>query len=386
MEGDDVGRGASPLRAIWIGGAPVTDNRDDASKGRAEAAFDWLWPVTGLGPHGESPAPADQLDMSNEDAERARAAGYSVAVVMHTTHSDWAKQQLAGLRDTLIRYGATLVDVVDCEFHVERQVAALEGLLVTRPNAVISIPVDNARTAEAHRALAGVGIKLVLMDNAPVGLLPGAHYVSVVSADNFGNGQVAASILSEYVPERGMAGIVGFSVDFYVTNERELGFRKWMKERRPDVTLHCVEFVDIASAGQVARDLLSTVPLDGLFVVWDDPAMAVVRALREAGQDVPLTTIDLGAEVAVEMARGGMVKGLGAQLPYDLGVAEATAAIMALAGGEPPPWIAMPALPVTRDSVLDAYAAVWRVPPPTILREAYETGARGPAGDPWTER
>ena len=91
--------------------------------------------------------------------------------------------------------------------------------------------------------------------------------------------------------------------------------------------------------------------VDGLFVVWDEPALLTARALRAADRMIPITTVDLGMDVALEIATGGLIKGAGAQLPYDQGVAEATAAIMALVGEEPPTWIALPALAVTRRNV-----------------------------------
>ena len=337
--------------------------------------------VEGLGPHGESAASVDQLAVSDADAARARAAGYSVAVVIHTTGSDWSRQQIAGISDTLDRYGARLIDVVDCGFRAQNQVEALEILIARVPDAIISIPLDNLRTADAHRRVTEAGIKLVLMDNAPIGMIAGKHYVSVISADNFGNGQVAAGILSSHVPPRGTVGIVGFGVDFFVTNEREIGFRKWMREHRPDVTLCLTEFLDLETAGDVVVESLAQNPVvDALFVAWDEPAIRVVRALRAIGREIPIITIDLGNEAAAEIARGGLIKGVGAQMPYDLGVAEATAVIMALVGAETPAWVALPAVPVTRDNVLQAYEAVWHRPAPPALRRAFETAGEADPG------
>ena len=149
-------------------------------------------PVTGLGPHGEFAIPADQLTISDEAAARASGSRFSVALVLHTTHSDWSKLQVAGITSTLQRFGADLVDIADCGFRPERQVLALEALVERRPDAIISIPVDNRLAADAHRRLAEAAIKLVLMDNAPLGMVAGKDYVSVVSADNFGNGEIAA--------------------------------------------------------------------------------------------------------------------------------------------------------------------------------------------------
>jgi ribose transport system substrate-binding protein len=330
--------------------------------------------VAGLGPHGESAASVDQLAVSDADAARARAAGFTVAVVIHTTSSDWSRQQIAGISDTLGRYGATLIDVVDCGFRAQNQIDALNALIARAPDAIISIPLDNLRTADAHRQVTEAGIKLVLMDNVPIGMIAGKHYVCVISADNFGNGQVAASILSPHVRARGTVGIVGFGVDFFVTNEREIGFRKWMKEYRPDVTLRLSEFLDVETAGAVVVESLARYPdVDALFVAWDEPAIRVVRALHAIGRDIPIITVDLGNEAAAEIARGGLIKGVGAQMPYDLGVAEATAAIMALVGAETPAWVALPAVPVTRDNVLEAYEAVWHRPAPPTLRRAFKT-------------
>jgi ribose transport system substrate-binding protein len=330
--------------------------------------------VAGLGPHGEFPAPVEQLRVSDESAARARAAHYTVAVVVHTTQSDWSKQQLAGIAATLGRYNAAIIEILDCDFQADHQIAALEALTVRRPDAIIAIPVDDVRTAEAFARVAEQGIKLVLMDNAPVGLLAGKHYVSVVSADNFGNGQAAAETLAGYVPDGGVVGIVGFGVGFFATNEREIGFRKWINENRADIVLWRVAFVDAEEAGEVAVKFLHDCPeACALFVVWDEPAVLVASALRGIGRELPITTIDLGNEAAIEIAGGGLIKGVGAQLPYDQGVAEALATIMALGGDEPPPWVVVPALSVTWSNVLAAYQAVWHQPAPPELRRALES-------------
>ena len=86
------------------------------------------------------------------------------------------------------------------------------------------------------------------------------------------------------------------------------------------------------------------------------PAEGVIAAARNAGRDdLIITTIDLGENVAISMAQNGFVKGLGAQRPYDAGIVEAKLAGYALLGKTAPAFVALPALPVTRDSLLDAW-------------------------------
>lgn len=318
---------------------------------------------TGLGPHGERATPGDQVILSEADGKLARDRQFTVAVVLHTTSSDWSKQELAGIVTALGRHAAAVVEVVDCGFASSAQVAALARLTTERPDAIISIPVGNTAVADAHRAVSSAGIKLVLLDNAPTGMLPGTDYSSVVSADNFGLGAIGAELLSPHVPQGGTVGILSYGVDFYATHEREIAFRKWMGSYRPDLRLARAKFPEVTGAGRAVLDLLAQKPeVSGLFSVWDVPAMHAVTALRESGHALPVTAIDLGNAAALDLASGGLIVGIGAQQPFDQGVAAGNAALLALLGHAPPPWIALPGLAVTRENILAAYQLVWHTP------------------------
>jgi ribose transport system substrate-binding protein len=348
--------------SITEGSAPAVERETPHGRPR---------PLEGLGPHGEVATSAEDIFVPEGLANVAREASFSVGVVLHTSESDWALQQLAGISATLASYGAQIISVVDCHYRADVQVEELRRMVALRPHAIISIPVDNAATAEAHLEVARAGIKLVLMDNVPIGMRAGKDYEAVVSSDNFGNGQIAAWMLSEHVSRDGVVGIVAFGVDYYSTNEREIGFRKWMRENRPDVALKRVHFTDLAAAGDVVLDFLDADrDVGALFAAWDEPAMGIARALRSSGRALPMTSMDLGNEIALEIARGDIVKGVGAQRPYDLGCAEAHATILGLTGGEVPPWIALPAFAVQRGNILSAYQAVWHRPAPEAVRAA----------------
>lgn len=338
--------------------------------------------ISGLGPHGERAVPADQIQLTEADASAARARRFSVAVVLHTTTSDWSKQELAGIASTLGLHSAALVEVVDCNFDVELQIAALTRLAREPLDAVISIPIGNVRVAAAHRALMQSGRKLVLLDNAPTGMLPGADYASVVSTDNFGLGQNCAAMLSDHIPPGGTAGILAYGIDFYATHEREIAFRKWMASHRPDVALVRERFAELEGAGPAALAMVDKTPgLSGIFAVWDVPAMKAVRALSQKGLDLPVTTVDLGNEVALEMARHGMIKGVGAQMPYDQGSAAARVTLAAMLGLQVPPWVALAGREVTPFDVIEAYQVIWHLPAPKAIIDSLRvpTATRGPS-------
>ncbi len=327
--------------------------------------------IAGLGPHGERASAPSQIELAADDVARAREAGFSVAVVLHTLEGDWSKQQVAGIVGTLGDCATAVIEVVDCGFEVNQQIAALDRLIDTHPDAIISLPIGNAAVADAHRRVAQAGIKLMLLDNVPTGLLPGTDYVSLVSADNFGLGEIAAELLSPHIDHAASVGVLAYGVDFFATNEREIAFAKWVSARRPDVSLRTAKFPTIEHAGDATEQLLDVHPeLAGLFVVWEAPALGAIATLKARGIELPVTTVDLGEAAALEMAGDGLIKGIGAQQPAFQGKAMAKATILALLGQPTPEWVALPGIAVTRQNVVESFQMVWRAPAPQeiILR------------------
>ena len=163
-------------------------------------------------------------------------------------------------------------------------------------------------------------------------------------------------------------GLLSYAVDFFATNEREIAFRKWMNRNRPDLTIAQAKFHSLADVRGIMQALLASEgPLGGLFVVWDEPAVLAAGVLEQAQHTTPIATIDLGNAVAINMAKGGLIKSVGAQRPYDQGKAAAAAALLALLGRPLPSWIALPGLAVVRDNVVEAYQSIWHAPAPTEL-------------------
>ena len=327
--------------------------------------------IVGSGPFGEKPSTADSVKLTEEQAAKAKAAKFKVGVVMQTMDIDWSKLVVAGITDTLKKYDAELVGVTNPGFNSEKQIDQIGDMIQLKPQAIISIPTDNTATAAAYKSISQAGIKLILMHQVPNGLKYPADYQAVISPDNRGNGQVAAQILAAHIQNKGVVGIVDFGVDFFTTNERTKQVKDWFAKNRPDVTLKQVDFVDTTKAGDVAANFLTANPdINGLFVVWDAPAMQVASALRAQGKDLPIVTIDLGIEAGIELASCGLVKGIAAQQPYDQGVAEAEAAIQVLLGNQPPPWIVLPAMPVLPRNLTESYKMVFHQDPPAELKSA----------------
>ena len=102
--------------------------------------------IVGLGPHGERASPPERVTLLPQDIETARTKKLRVAIVMHTVTSDWAKHLVQGIVGLLGECGAIVIEVVDCAFSSDVQIAALNRLCEEAPDAIISLPVDNTAT------------------------------------------------------------------------------------------------------------------------------------------------------------------------------------------------------------------------------------------------
>ena len=361
------GTAALAISATLISGAALAD---DPTAGLEAASFA---PAGIVGPSqaGDTASDPKLAWLTDEECAAAKAKGFKIGIVMQTMNIQWSTEQVRGVTDGLARCGGTVIGVTNPDFTVEKQIGQIDDMIQLKPDAIISIPVDDVATAASYKKIQKAGIKLVMMDNVPHGLKHGEDYVTVVSSDSQGLGAVSAAILDKYMPKGAEVGVVWFGISFYVTNERTKGFKDWMAKNRPDIVIKEAPFLNPSEAGKVAESFLTANPnIAGLFTEWSGPGLDAASAARAQGKDLPSVTINLEADVAIELAKGGMIKGLASQVPYDQGITEANAAMKALLGKELPPFLAYAAVPVIQNNVLPAWDTVFHLPVPEELAAA----------------
>ncbi|MDO4274827.1 MAG: substrate-binding domain-containing protein [Eubacteriales bacterium] len=328
--------------------------------------------IMSTGPNGETATPATELSLTDEEIEKVKEGGYTAAISFHYGGNDWSTAQQKGLKDTFEKLGIEVTAITDANFSAEKQVSDLETIMAKNPDILVSIPTDATSTADAYRRVAEAGTKIVFMDNVPNGFTAGENYVSCVSADNYGNGVIAADLIGEALEGKGKIGVIYYDVDFFVTNQRLEAFEKEMADKYPDIEIASkMGFQDENGCDVVADAMITQNPdIQAIFAHWDIPCEGTLSALRAAGRDdILLSTIDLGNNIAKEIAQGNVL-GLGAQLPYDQGVAEATLAAYALLGKEAPDYVAVPAKRVEQSNLLEAYEDVYHTEAPDTIKDA----------------
>ncbi|MGM9472428.1 substrate-binding domain-containing protein [Pseudarthrobacter sp. YS3] len=357
-----------------------TSNAPDAGVSeKAQQALDKIkGQVLSKGPNGESPSPASVADLTPEEIEKVKALNAKAAIVMHYGGNDWATAQTNGLKSEFEKLGIQVIATTDANFKPDKQVSDLETVMTQNPDVIVSIPTDPVATASAYKKAAAAGTKIVFMDNIPQGLTAGTDYVSVVSADNYGNGVVSAHQMAKAIGGKGKIGLVFHQADFFVTKQRYQGFKETITKEYPEIQIveeKGIAGPDFAGDAQAAANAMLSkyADLSGIWAVWDVPAEGVMAAARAAGRpDLKIATEDLGKNVAIALAKDQLVVGLGAQVPFDQGVTEARLAAGALIGKQAPAYVALSALPVDHSNVLEAWKQVYHEDAPKDIQESYK--------------
>ena len=335
--------------------------------------------VLATGPFGEKPTSPAEITLTPEEIAKVKTMNATAAIVMHI-QGDWTKAQVSGLTETFNSLGIKVVASTNGEGKTEKQVADIETVLVQKPSVVVSIPWSPGDEVAAYQKIVDSGAKLVFADNAIPNFKAGKDYVSVVSADNYGNGVASGYLMAKALKTKsgaykGSIGVVWFDIDFFVTNQRRDAFRATIKGCFPEIKIAEDQGfpagADLAGGAEtVASAMLARNPtLNGIWAVWDQPAEGVIAAARSAGRnDLIVTTQDLSLTSALSIKKGEFIKGLGAQRPYDQGVAEANLAAYGLLGKTAPPYVALFALPVSKDNVVQAWQDVYHADPPAELK------------------
>jgi ribose transport system substrate-binding protein len=332
--------------------------------------------VLSKGPYGEPAVPASEVSLTDEELAQIKEKGATAALVMHFGGNDWTNAQVAGAKEQFAKMGVEVIAVTQADGKADKQVADLETVMAKKPDVILSIPIDPTATASAYRKAVEAGTKIVFLDLPAKDMKPG-DYVSVVSADNYGNGVASAHILAKAIECEGEVGAVHFAdASSYAVQQRWQAFQDTLKKDYPGMSIvesQEVNAPDFAGDAEKGASAILTKHPDtkGMWAFFDVPAEGVKQAAAANGTpELPIATVDLGLNVAIDIAEGDGVVGLGAQLPFDQGVTEAILAGYALLDKEAPPYVALPPLPVEKDNVLEAWEQVYHSAPPEQLTAA----------------
>lgn len=330
--------------------------------------------VIGRGPFGEMAVHPEVLELTDAEVEQVRSGNYSAAICFHYSGNAWARLHEKGIKDEFDRLGIKVLAVTDAHFNPELQIRQHESLLSMEPDIIISIPTDEIKTSDSYKKIVESKVKLVLITNVPRGLTH-KDYVTCVSVNEIENGQICGRILGEYLSKNGKnrVGIIKHGAPFFATRQRDSAAEQVIRDEFPNLDIIAkVEFLKENMAYETCYNMVKAHPeIEGIYVSWDGPAIKVVNALYDLNrEDIAVVTSDLDFEVAMNMAKGGIIKGISSQRPYEQGRSMALAAANALIQKEVPPFIGVQPYCVTRNNLLKAWQDIIKENPPVKLVNA----------------
>jgi len=324
------------------------------------------------GPNGESATPANSVILTPEQVEKVKAGKFTAALVWHTA-SDYTTAVNQGARDAFAELGVDVVAETNAGFDAAKQKSDVETVMAKKPNIILSLPVDPDTAASVYDGAKASGVKLVFVDNSPKGYAQGKDYVAIVSDDLAQMGKKAGDAMCDALGGKGKIAYFFHDVNFYVTNQRDNGFKQTIIENCKGAEI-AGEYglADPAKAEEVAQAMLAKTPnIDGIYVTWAEPAELVLSALRNAGnKKAKIVTLDLSEPLALDMVKGGNVAAIVADEAYAIGAKAAKAAALGAIGESLPPFLAVNALTVTKDTVKEGWNASLHRDPPQSLVDA----------------
>ncbi|MBC7333089.1 MAG: substrate-binding domain-containing protein [Actinobacteria bacterium] len=326
------------------------------------------------GPNGEEPVLYDQLSLTEEEKEQVRHGNYKAAYLMHT-QSDFTNALLMGATDLFNDLNIDLVVTTNAEMDPTKQKSDVETALALKPDIILTLVIDPVQGAEAFRPAVEAGVKLVFMSNLAEGYVHGKDYVGIVTDDLFGMGKAAAEMLGDALGGKGKIAWIYHDANYYVTNQRDNAFKAVILANYPEIEIVAEQgLANPADAESIASAIITQHPdINGMYVPWDTPAEGVVAACRAAGKpDIKIVTLDLGANNALDMAKGGNVVGIAADLAYDLGYTKALMGVYGILEKDAPPFVIVPAIKVTKDNLIEGWRKSLHIDPPPEIMELYE--------------
>ena len=236
------------------------------------------------------------------------------------------------------------------EFDASQQTPIVNAVAAKRPDAVLIAPTDSKALFAPIQQLSTGGAKIVLVDTT---LDQADMAVSQISSDNVAGGTQAAKALVELIGSGGgKVAVVNVKPGISTTDQRAQGFSAGVKGTSLQYVGQQFDNDDPAKAASITKSMLAKNPdLKGIFATNVLTAEGVASGLREAGKKgVKVVTFDAGPK-NVEDLKSGLIQGLIAQKPADIGKQGIDQAVAALKGQATTKRITTGFVTVTKDNL-----------------------------------
>jgi ribose transport system substrate-binding protein len=244
------------------------------------------------------------------------------------------------------------------EFDAAQQTPIVNAVAAKKPDAVLIAPTDTKALYAPIKQMADAGTKIVLVDTT---LDQPDMAVSQIASDNEAGGETAAKTLADLIGGSGKVFVVNVKPGVSTTDLREKGFVAGAKTAGLDYVgrEYSNDKPEVAAAKTKAA-LQKNPDLKGIFGTNLFSAEGAASAVREAGaKGVKIVGFDAGPK-QVQDLKDGVVQGLIAQKPADIGAQGVQQAYNALTGKPTTKKIGTESTSITKDNLQDNQDALYK--------------------------
>ena len=227
------------------------------------------------------------------------------------------------------------------------QSALIDDYIAAGIDVLVIDPVEKEAMVPAFERLKEAGIPVVCIDR----YVP-ADYETVVKADDVKIGQKAGEAMVKLLGGKGKVVEIQGAPAASNTNDRHIGFIQGIENSEIEVIAEpYADFLQTRGLGEM-EDLLQRFPddndIDAIFSQSDVMTMGIIQALKAAGRDIPIVSID-GQESALDAVRAGDIDAVIAYpIPMPAGI---FAGAKVMAGEAVPTYIELECPVITKENV-----------------------------------
>jgi ribose transport system substrate-binding protein len=314
------------------------------------------------GANGEKGVTPKAVTLSSADVAAAKkaVAGKTVAISQHIGTADYTKQVSAGIVKAMTALGAKIVKS-DANFNPAKQVSDIENLLTRKPALLVVFPVDQSATVPGIKAANRAGVPVVVVGSALKG---GGNYASLVTADNYEGGVIAAQQLVTALKGQGEIAVVPYKFSLWHVDERVRGFKDGIKCTNVKVVESKQTCTNPTDCVDTFANILTAHPnLKGGFGAYDGIALGMDAAAANAGWKGFVTTSDLGLATAQAIKSGThALQATAVQLTDVQGQVAGKIATRVLAGKSVPKLVFAADAPADKSNVAAIYKRLFGSP------------------------
>lgn len=360
---------------VTLTGCPPAPPAEEVEETTEEAPpVEELGEITTIGPEGQIPIWYTEIKLTDEEKERVKDMGLTIA---------YDQLNISEFDDAIgfaIDYMAKELNMKYIWTYNRMDAAVqkdnIETILAANPDIIASVSVDPVVSGEAFKKAVDQGVVIIFCSCKAPFEWKKDYTGGLVFYDLVGFAPALAGELNKVLGGDGNIGYVYHEANFFITNQRDQGFKDALKEY-PGLKIVAEEpwsgnAADVEAV--VSAMIIKHPEINGIYLPWQEAVMPAISAFRAADRmDIKIVTNDIGKTTALEMITGDNIAMMSQCAAWQYGVTVVEMGLYALLGKEiPAECVIVPGHTATKETIEEVWPMVYNEPLPTELKAAME--------------